>query len=399
MQLRGSFAGLCWALSALPSMGQTQLAESDFVDRLTGDHPALRALGEDLAAAEAARRRVGLLLNPRVEFEREHPDRSPRQDTWSVAWTPPLPGQFLLGRRAAEAGVTAERLRLDLERVRMRQEARRVYATWSVASARAEILRAQVEQLASMAEKSRQRAAAGEESGLSARRLRLAAAEVRAELATAEAGRERAAAEARAWQSDLAASARPALPPLPDAPPVAAGDATLEVRALEAARDRERLTLSLTRRFWDAPELMHGRQSLSDGISRSGPVWGVSWSVPLFDRKQAERALAGRRAEIAQARLDLASRRAQTHVAAAAASYRALLDGVRAIEPDIRQPETLIEAAVASYRAGESTITDLLDTLAGVRSASLRWLELYGEAHAAHRALELALGQPEGDRK
>jgi outer membrane protein TolC len=59
----------------------------------------------------------------------------------------------------------------------------------------------------------------------------------------------------------------------------------------------------------------------------------------------------------------------------------------------------VVEAAIASYRAGESSVTDLLDTLEGVRAASLRWLELYGQAHSAHRALELVLGQSEGERK
>jgi outer membrane protein TolC len=400
MRLRGVLAALYWTASALPSSGQTSITERDFVERVSRDHPAVRALGEDLATAEAARQRAGLPTNPKVEFEREHPDQSARQDTWSVAWTPPLPGQYVLGRRAAAAAVKAERFRLDLDRVRVRQEARRVCATWSLASARAEILGAQMEQLASMAEKSRQRAASGEESGLTARRLRLAAAEVRADLATAGAESERAEVEARVWQTDLAAGTRPALPPLPDVPEVPTSAATLEVCALEADRDQARLALRLTRRFWEAPELMVGRQTLTEiGASRTGPVWGVTWSVPLFARKQPERALAGRRAEIAEARFDLGSRRAQTQVAAASAAYRALLEGVRAIEPDIRQPESLVEAAVASYRAGESTVTDLLDTLAGVRSASLRWLELYGEAHAAHRALELALGQSEGDRK
>jgi outer membrane protein TolC len=72
---------------------------------------------------------------------------------------------------------------------------------------------------------------------------------------------------------------------------------------------------------------------------------------------------------------------------------------VRAIQPDLGEPGGIVDAAIASYRAGESSVTDLLDTLEGVRSASLRWLELYGEAHSAHRALELALGQPEGERK
>jgi outer membrane protein TolC len=386
--------------SAGPVAAQTELTEREFVDRVTAEHPALRAAGEVLAVAEAGRRRAALVSNPRVGFEREQPDGGLRQDTWSVAWTPPLPGQFRLGRRAAGAALEAERLRLVLERQRVRQDARRVYAEWSLAEARREVLRPHAEQLASMADKARRRAESGEDSGLSARRLGLAAAEVRADLATAEAERERSLAEARAWQVDLAPDARPALPPLPEAAEIPAGIVSLEARALEADRDQAEAALRLTGRFWEAPELTFGRQKLTGaGPEASGPVWGASWTVPLFDRKQPERALAARRLEIAEARLQSGAQRAETRARAAASSYRALREGVRAIEPDIRQPEGLMESAIAAYGAGESTVTDLIDTLEGIRCASIRWLALYEEAHAVHRALELAIAQPEGDQK
>jgi outer membrane protein TolC len=400
MRLIAIIAAVFGPMTATPLAAQARINEAEFVGRVTAVHPALRALAGEAAVAEAARRRAGLFANPSLELEREHPEDNPRQDTWSVTWTPPLPGKYILGRRVADAAVTAERLRLDAERVRIRQETRRVYAEWSLAEARRAILAAQVEQLSSLAGKARLRSESGEESGLSARRLRLAATEVRADLATAEAERERAAAEARAWQVDLAADVRPELPALPDATVASPPHKALDVRALEADLEHARLTQSLAGRFWQAPELMVGRQTLTGvGPKRSGPVWGVSWSVPLFDRGQPERALARRRAEMAEGRLELATRRAQMQAEALLASYRALLAGVREIEPEVREPARVVDAAVASYRAGESGVTDLLDTLEGVRDASLRWLELYGQAHSAHRALELALGQPEGDRK
>jgi outer membrane protein TolC len=400
MRLARAVAALCGAGWVVPVAAETEITEAAFVERLTAEHPALRSLGDDVAGAEAARRRAGLLANPRVQFDREHPEDNPRQDTWSMAWTPPLPGKYVLGRKAADAVVNADRLRLDFERLRARQEARRIFAEWSLAVARRGLLAGQAEQVESLAEKARLRADAGEESGLSARRLRLAATEVRADLATAEAQLIRAVAEARGWHGELPPDARPALPSLSDAPAPLGDQRTLELQALEADLDHARAARRFQGRFWEAPELTIGRQALHDlGPTRRGTVWGVSWSVPLFDRGQPERALAKRRAEIAEARLTLGSRRAQGHVEAAHASYRALLEGVRAIEPDVRSPEDIVQAAVASYRAAESSVTDLLDTLEGVRTASLRWLELYGEAHAAHRALELALGQPEGVRK
>jgi outer membrane protein TolC len=53
-----------------------------------------------------------------------------------------------------------------------------------------------------------------------------------------------------------------------------------------------------------------------------------------------------------------------------------------------------MEAARASFAAGESSLTDLLDSLRAVRDARLGALDLLGDALAAHRDLEAALGRP-----
>src|SRR5687767_2679100 len=153
MRSLGLTAAVFGLANAMPVAAQAQITEAEFVDHVTAAHPALRVLGDDLAAAEASRRRAGLFANPSLAFEREHPEGHPRQDTWSVRWTPPLPVKYVAGRRAARAAVTAERLRLDAERLRVRQEARRVYADWSLAEARYLVAAAQAEQLSLLAEK------------------------------------------------------------------------------------------------------------------------------------------------------------------------------------------------------------------------------------------------------
>jgi outer membrane protein TolC len=50
-------------------------------------------------------------------------------------------------------------------------------------------------------------------------------------------------------------------------------------------------------------------------------------------------------------------------------------------------------AAEASFEAGESTVTDLLDTLSALLDARLAALDLYSSALEAHRQLEVAAGR------
>ena len=52
----------------------------------------------------------------------------------------------------------------------------------------------------------------------------------------------------------------------------------------------------------------------------------------------------------------------------------------------------MIAAATAAFRAGEASLTDLLDSLRAAMEARLREIDLRGQALAAHRELESALG-------
>jgi len=381
-------------LLAAPAFGnvagaQEGVTESQFVEGVGAEHAAARALGEDLARAEALRRRAAALANPRFEFSREQPDDSPRQDTWSLAWVPPVDGRRGLARGAAEAGLEAARERVALERARLRREVRRAYADWSVSRERREVLSGQLALVEDLAGKARQRARVGEESGLAARRLELAASEVDAQLLVARTHQIRAEATALGWRPDLAGR-RPTLPVLPAPPSMLDPANRPDLRALQHEARQAALETRLARRFWTAPELQAGWQRLADrGSSLSGPVLGLAWTVPLFDRNHAGRTEAARREQIAEARLALASARAERELKAAQEAYAlaaaAAEDSARATV----DADRLITAAAASFRAGEATLTDLLDTLRAVREARLRSLDLLGAALEAHRELEL----------
>ena len=393
--MRQAFAVSLLALGlASPARAQA-VTEEQFLAGFTDDHVAVRALREGLAAAEAARVRAGAISNPRVELWREQPDANPRLTNWTLAWTPPLDGRFGLGKKAADAGIAAARERLAADRARLRHELRGAFAEWSLSSQRRSLLAAQADQVGRLAEAERQRARAGEAAGLSARRLALVEAEARAALRDAEADLARAEAVARAWCRDLEPGTQ-AVHPEPPEPPTELPEAdTPDLRSV--AREIQRLDLEARRagRFWGFPTLQLGWQRLEDrGVVLDGPIFAASWSVPLFDRDKAARVEAEGRKEALEARLDVARARVAAEVQGGLAAYRFLVTSAREARQAAEESGRVIEAATAAYRAGEATLTDLLDALRTALAARLRELEVRGRALEAHRALEVAVGRP-----
>jgi outer membrane protein TolC len=211
--------------------GAQDITEESFLSGLSADSAALRALGDGLARAEGARKRAGVVANPRVDFWQERPDTNPRVTNWTLAWTPPLDGRYRLGKQAADAGLKAAREQLSADKALLRHEIRAAFAAWSLSFERRAALRRQRERIHGLAEMERQRARVGEESGLSARRFTLAEAEVAAALAAAEAAYERAAALSRAWRPDLPPEVRPAPVVLPNPPESVDSATSPELRA------------------------------------------------------------------------------------------------------------------------------------------------------------------------
>jgi outer membrane protein TolC len=376
-------------VSGGPAMAQQPVTEPEFLVGLGPEHAGVRALGEDIARAEALRRRATALGNPRIEFNREQPADTLRQDTWSLAWAPPIDGRRGLARGAAQAGLEAARERTAFDRARLVRDLRKAYADWSLSEQRGEILARQLALVQDLSRQARQRADVGEESGLAARRLELAASEVSGQLASARTDRVRAEAVALAWRPELAGR-KPVLPELP--PPPASLDPAhrRDLRSLGLEVRQAELEARLAGRYWTAPELMAGWQRLDDrGGAQTGPVLGFAWSVPVFDRNQAGRIEAQRRKEIAEARLTLATARAEREATALLEAYRLAAAAAGESERETRDADRLVEAATASFRAGEATLTDLLETLRAVREVRLRALDLRQAALELHRELEV----------
>jgi cobalt-zinc-cadmium efflux system outer membrane protein len=169
------------------------------------------------------------------------------------------------------------------------------------------------------------------------------------------------------------------------------------LEALEREAEQARLRERLAGRFWTAPALQAGwqRQHHDDA---SGPVFGLSWTVPLFDRNQADRHEAERRREAAEARVVWATAR----IAAAVEGRRQVLDVRRRAAEEADRAAALappvLRAATARFEASEGTVTELVEAIAAARSAQRRAVEARAQALAAERALIATMaGLPEGE--
>ena len=392
-----SLSSAVFVLASAAAPAGVVIDEASFIDAVLEGSSAQRLIAEPLRRAEAALARASAAQNPRVEAAREVPAEALAQTTVALAWVPPLDGRRGLARRAALEGVEAARARTAVARQMLALELRQAFAEWALSASRRDALAGQAGAVADLAAQVSARARAGEESVLAARRLALAEAELRADLAEAEAAAARARAVARAWRPDLDPTARPEPPPLA----ARSQDDATAPPGLEALRrdvEQARLEERLSRRFWTFPELQVGWQRLAvPGGTVSGPVVGAGLAVPLFDRNRGGRLEATARREAAEARLFLQTARLEAQLAGAQEAHAGLVaaaaDGQRAAADAGR----VVDAARAAFRAGEATVTDLLDSLRSARGAQTRAVDLYAAALAAQRQLEAArAGLPEG---
>jgi outer membrane protein TolC len=313
-----------------------------------------------------------------------------------VTWTPPVDGRRALRRVAAEKGLAVAESRLAAARLRLRLDLRAAYASWAFAWERRELLAAQLSRIGELAERARARARAGEIPGLAARRFTLEEAQARAELGRTEARLASARSALAAWSPGIPPNARPVLPPLPTAAGTVADLASRpDLVAREREVERAEALRRLSARIFEAPALGLGWKRIEDrSTDVSGPVVSAGWTVPLFDRRQADRREAEARLSTARAELELARIRAEAERAGTLAAYGLLQAEAARAGQAAEETKELLAGAAASYQLGESGLTDLLDTLRAALSARIAALEIREAALAAQRDLEAATGRP-----
>lgn len=370
------------------------VTEAEFLSVLNERHPAVRESAGAVALAEARLVAARTLDNPVVEAVREDPAGPIGQTDVLVSWQ--IPGAERGPEiRAREGEIGAARRRLAYDLLGYRLAMREAYAGWAVVDARRQRLTLQAERVESLAQREAVRAERGEASGLEARRLGLAAATLRSRVALAAGASERARAEAAAWHPGLPADARPVLPELPDAPSLDGADA--RVRAARAEVTAAELGELASRPIVASPEVTVGWQEQDIGLgSVDGPIVGVAWSVPLFDRRQAARQSAGATLAAAGARLELAERESAAARNAASINFARLAGAFARARQELGATERMLDGAEAAFRQGEAGLTDLLETHRSVTEAELAVLDLHEAALAAHRELERLAASREG---
>lgn len=393
---RFSLIGLLGGFFAVVGAAQNGpvVTEAEFLSVLDETHPAVRQSAGAVALAEARLVAARTLDNPVVEAVREDPAGLLGQTDVLVSWQIPDAARRP-EIRAHEGEIGAARRRLAYDLLGYRLAMREAYAGWAVADARRQRLTLQAERVGSLAQREAVRAERGEASGLEARRLGLAAATLRSRVALAAGASERAKAEAAAWHPSLPEDARPVLPELPAAPTLDGADA--RVRAARAEVTAAELGELASRPIVASPEVTVGWQEQDIGLgSVDGPILGVAWSVPLFDRRQAARQSAGATLAAAGARLELAERESAAARNAASTNFARLAAALAEAREELGATELMLDSAEAAFRQGEAGLTDLLETHRSVTEAELAVLDLHEAALAAHRELERLAASREG---
>ena len=402
MARRWLLAGLCMAFAS-PGAAQS-LTEAQAVARMRAEYPHVIALRLGVRELEAEARERTLPANPAVAYTREDAGAAV-DDFLLVSQELPLWGRRRLVGEAARHEVSARAADVDARLLAVEAELRHVFTDLLLAQDRVRSLEAGVGRLDELIAVLLTREEQGEGSRFDRLRAEREVAEVDADLALAGIDRGQAQARLAAFLAEgtdpdgLTAAGRIDDFPAPAVPALAAGQVSERRPAYRA--------LGLEAERWGAEERAARRlrlpsAQLTGGLKRSGVfgpvdtgyVLGASFSVPVFNRGQAQAARAAAAgARVEAERRTLAARiAAEVHAASAAAvGARELADRYRA--DSVSRADELVAIATAAYEEGEFGILELLDAHRVSLSANLRSLELSAAARRAAVELDRAAGR------
>jgi cobalt-zinc-cadmium efflux system outer membrane protein len=387
-----TFALLLVVAGSMPIHAQV-LTEQEFLDSALTSHPAVAAAVAAETAATGARRQTGIVSNPVLSWEREEPDVALRQDTWRLDWQLPFDGRK--HRKAAgDAALAASSSDLDATKLAVRLEMRSLFAAWYVAAEREVVLQAHVDRTSMLARWLRARAETGEAAGVEAHRLDLEVEVIERELVTARAAARAEWVAAAVWCDLVTGEIRPRRPFLPLPPTMVDVGNRPDIQAIAHRVVEAEAVERLQRRSLEPPAISLGWTTLGEsGLSFDGPVYGVAWPLPIFDRNQGNREAAAAEAAVARSQLELETRLAEQRAQAALASYTDLFHSAKPIVSGDDNFD-VAAAAFAAFEAGEASLTDVLDSLRASVSVQMARLDSLDRALAAERELEAAIGRP-----
>ncbi len=389
--------GQSMSLLPLPSLA-APLTEGEAV-RLGLARPEFDELTRSrMAEADADVVAAGTWANPSLELSRDKTGAS-RESVWRLAQPIDVSGRRGLRQDAARLRLNAtaaetmvwrqERIaevRRNFNEVLRQQLALRAIDAWM---ARFVVIGSVVDKLAQ----------AGEASGYDRRRLAREQQAAAAKAAEARAGLDRSRARLAVLigqpltDEGVSGALLPGFPAslptlqarLSQRPDLSA----LAARAEAADADNA----AAQRNFPDLTVGVGGKRS-DDGVLReSGTLFSVSITLPIFDRQQGAGRRSAAQATAARAEHALAKQKAEGDVLGL---HRQLMQLIAAAERYRREAVTpstdLVRIAETAYRAGESTVLELLDAYKGALEAETTALDLEAKAREARIELDQLTG-------
>lgn len=353
--------------------------------------------------AEADALEAGLWANPTLEYSRDESRNGTgvREETWQLSQPFDFSGRRSLKREAGGQRVAAAEADARLYRAELAAEIRRNFFQLLLHERQLAALDAWESRFAETERVVGKLRAAGEASGYDLRRLARERQSAEARRAEAQAELERAREQfAALLGTGIAAYEGASGHLLPGAPAnlealLGKLDARPDLAALGARAAAADLEGRAAARGW-MPEV-----TLGIGTKRGDYGFGhesltsLSAAIPLpfFDRQQPGQQRAAAQVMAARAEHRLARSRAEgqlrglhrqmTQLVAAAETYR---------REAVVQSGDLIRIAEAAYRAGESTVLELLDAYKGALEAEITALDLEWKAREASIELDQLTG-------
>ncbi|AXA94145.1 TolC family protein [Massilia sp. YMA4] len=372
--------------------------------------PQLRASAQDIAIAEGARLQAGTMPNPTLSYDREGIQRGNRTQTTLFSQPIELGGKRAARIALAEQDQTLARIRLDVDRAELRADVVDAYLNALTAQERRDLVEQSVQVADKAASAAARRVAAGKISPVEETRSSVAAATAKLELAQASTALALARRHLAALWGSTDTLRRPLVTPdmhLSDIPPLERLQDRLQAspqmrRArTQVTREQAQVRLERAQRIPDVT-LTVGRQK-EDQAARSLTVVGISVPLPLFDRNQGNLLSAMRRADKAQAELDV--ERVRLTQALADAHHRAVLaqQQLTTLKVEILPAaQGAFDAAVTGFELGKFSFLDVLDAQRTLFQAREQYLgalaERYRSVADLQRQTAIDDGEPDTNR-
>jgi cobalt-zinc-cadmium efflux system outer membrane protein len=351
-----------------------------------------------IAEADAEVIAANTWANPSLELSRDKTGVS-RESAWRLAQPLDVSGRRGLRQDAARLRLEATEADTRAGRAERAAEVRRGFHEVLRQQSTLNVMDAWRVRFAAISTVVDKLTRAGDASGYDRRRLAREQQAAEAKAAEARAGLERSRARLAALIGAEPTAEGVAGTLLPDPP---ADIPTLQARlvqrpdlaALVARAEAANADHAAAQRHFPELTVGIGGKRVDDGpLRESGALFSVSMALPIFDRQQGAERRSAAQAMAARAEQALARQKAEGDLIGLHRQLAQLIAAAERYRREAVAPSTdLVRIAETAYRAGESTVLELLDAYKGALEAELTAIDLEGKARDARIELDQLTG-------